>query len=149
MMDEIENSVPKQRKGFQPGRSGNPAGKPKGARHRATVMLETLFDGEAESVARSVVAKAIGGDMTAARLILERICPPRKGRPLTITLTPIHGLADFATAQAEIIAALAEGELTPEEAGEVAKVLDAVGNAIERRDFEARISALEKAGIEK
>jgi hypothetical protein len=37
----------------KPGQSGNPAGKPKGARHRATQMLEKiLLDGAEETVLR-------------------------------------------------------------------------------------------------
>jgi hypothetical protein len=38
--------------GFQPGRSGNPAGRPKGARHRTTLAMKALLDGEAEALTR-------------------------------------------------------------------------------------------------
>ena len=30
---------------FKPGQSGNPAGKPKGARHRTTLAVEALLNG--------------------------------------------------------------------------------------------------------
>jgi hypothetical protein len=33
---------------FQPGQSGNPKGRPRGARHKATLAAEALLDGEAE-----------------------------------------------------------------------------------------------------
>jgi hypothetical protein len=37
-------------KPFTPGCSGNPAGRPKGARNRSTLALETLLDGQAEAL---------------------------------------------------------------------------------------------------
>jgi hypothetical protein len=48
-----ENSGAKQAGRYKPGQSGNPAGKPKGARHRAMQMLEKiLLDGAEETVLR-------------------------------------------------------------------------------------------------
>lgn len=63
-------------KPFRPGQSGNPAGKPKGTRHRATMLAEQLLDGEAEAMIRTVIEKAKQGDMVALRLCLDRIVPP-------------------------------------------------------------------------
>ena len=39
-----------------------------------------------EEIVASVIQAAKGGDMTAARLVLERIAPIRKGRPITLAL---------------------------------------------------------------
>jgi len=75
-----ENSGPNQGGRFQPGRSGNPTGKPKGAKNHVTRLAERLFDDEAEDICRVIISKAKEGDMTAARLIVERLCPPRKDK---------------------------------------------------------------------
>ena len=42
-MAKPENSERKQGGRFQPGQSGNPAGKPKGARHKTTLLAEKLI----------------------------------------------------------------------------------------------------------
>ena len=66
---------------FKPGQSGNPKGKPKGARHKATLAALELLDGEAEALTRKAVDLALEGDTTALRLCLERIAPPARMRP--------------------------------------------------------------------
>jgi hypothetical protein len=106
-------------------------------------MIETLMAGDADAIARSVVNKAIDGDMTAARLVLDRIAPPRKGRSVTLDLPQINGLSDLAMAQGVVIKAVAEGDISPEEATDISRVLEATGTSIERRDLETRIAALE------
>lgn len=68
---------------WKPGVSGNPAGKPRGPRHQATRAAEALLEGEAEGLARIAVEAALSGDVQALRLCLDRILPPRKGRPDT------------------------------------------------------------------
>ena len=78
-----ENGGAKQGGRFQKGRSGNPAGKPKGARHRATLAAEALLDGEAEELTRKAVELALAGDVIALRLCLDRILSPRRERPVT------------------------------------------------------------------
>jgi hypothetical protein len=82
-----ENTAGKQRGSpFQKGQSGNPRGKPKGARNTTTVMAEKLMQNDAKDIVRAVLEAAKGGDMTAARLVLERISPVRKGRPVQLNL---------------------------------------------------------------
>jgi hypothetical protein len=84
-MTEISNPNQKPWQ-FQPGQSGNPAGKPKGARHAITKAAEALLDGETEALTRKCIELAKEGDMVAMRLCLERILPARKSRSVSISL---------------------------------------------------------------
>src|SRR6266478_9460794 len=70
---------------FLRGESGNPAGRPMGARHKATVAAEALLDGEAEALDGKAVEMALAGDGTTLRLCLDRIIPPRRERPVRFT----------------------------------------------------------------
>ena len=62
---------------FTKGQSGNPAGKPKGARHRATLAAEALLDGEAEALTRKGIELALEGNIFALKICLDRILPAR------------------------------------------------------------------------
>jgi hypothetical protein len=66
-------------RGFAPGVSGNPAGRPKGLKDKKTRIAEE-FERDGSKVARVVIDKAMAGDMTAANLVLQRISPPLKTR---------------------------------------------------------------------
>ena len=46
---------------FEKGKSGNPSGRPVGARNRATLAMEALLDGAAEAITRKAVDLAKGG----------------------------------------------------------------------------------------
>ena len=63
---------------FEPGQSGNPAGKAKGTRNKVTLAIEALLDGEAEALTRKAIELAKAGDMAALRLCMDRLAPPRK-----------------------------------------------------------------------
>jgi len=139
-----ENSGPNQGGRFQPGQSGNPAGKPRGARHKTTLLAEKLMQDDAEAVVKAVVDAAKGGDMTAARIVLDRIAPARRDSPVTIALPKIESAADAAKAMAAILAAVASGAVTPSEADQVAKIVAAFVSTLEASEFEARLRALEK-----
>ena len=140
-----ENSAGNQRgRPFEKGRSGNPAGKPKGARHKTTLLAEKLLQDDAEAVVKAVVDAAKGGDMTAARLVLDRIAPARRDNPVAFTLPEVTSAADAANAMGSILAAVAAGELTPSEGAEVAKLLDGFTRTLEAKEFERRLHALEQ-----
>lgn len=143
-----ENSGPKQartRTGkFAPGVSGNPAGKPKGARHRVTLLAERLMEDDAEAVVRAVIDAAKAGDVGAAKLVLDRLCPPRKDRAVEFELPPIKTAADVCTAQAAVIEAVAAGDVTPQEGAAIAGLLEHGRRAIETTDLEQRLAQLEQ-----
>jgi hypothetical protein len=130
---------------FKSGQSGNPAGKPRGTRHRATMLAEQLLDGEAEAIVRKVIEKAKHGDPIALRLCLDRIVPPRRDRPVRFTIPELNSADDASKAMAAITAAVARGELTPTEAAELSSVITAYVKAIEATEIERRLQALEGA----
>jgi Family of unknown function (DUF5681) len=115
-----ENSARKQRGApFQKGQSGNPSGKPKGTRNRTTVLAEKVMQADAEDIVRAVINAAKCGDMTAARLVLDRISPVRRGRPVQLDLPPVRTASDIAEAMATLTMAVASGGVTPDEAASV------------------------------
>jgi Family of unknown function (DUF5681) len=133
---------------FVKGKSGNPAGRPIGARHKTLVALESLFDNEGEALSRKCVAMAMDGDGVAMRLALERILPPRRDRPISFRLPPLEKPEDALAAVSAIVDGVASGEITASEAGELSKLIDAFARTIETVSYGDRIAALEagKAG---
>ncbi|QEE37609.1 MULTISPECIES: DUF5681 domain-containing protein [unclassified Methylobacterium] len=137
--------MPSEETQFGAGRSGNPAGRPKGARNRATQAVEALLDGEAEALTRKAIEMALSGDGPAMRLCLDRLCPPRKDKTITFTLPEIETAADLTKATKALLHGVADGEITPSEAAELSKLVDAHTKAIEAVDLATRLSALEHA----
>jgi hypothetical protein len=130
---------------FKPGQSGNPSGRPKGARHRTTVAIEALLEGEGEALTRKAIELAKAGDMQALRLCMDRLAPPRKDRSVSFEFPRIESVKDAPKAMAAIAAAVADGELTPMEAAELGKVVDSYTRSVETADLAARLARLEQA----
>jgi hypothetical protein len=126
----------------RPFERGNP-GRPKGARHKATVAAEALLDGEAQALTRRAVELAMEGDTTALRLCLERIIPPRKDRPVSFAIPQIANANEAATLMNALLAAVASGDVTPSEASEIARVIGGYIEALKASEFETRLSVLE------
>lgn len=122
---------------------GNP-GRVPGSRNRATVIAAQLLDGEAEALTRTAIDKALEGDTVALRICLERLVPPRKDAPITIEMPPVASAEDTVAASSAVLAAVAAGEITPEEAGRLMTLLTAHRSIIEVGDLERRIAALEE-----
>jgi Family of unknown function (DUF5681) len=74
---------------FEPGQSGNPGGRQPGSRNKATLAAAALLDDEAEGLTRKAVAAALGGDMLAMKLCLERLLPRCRERPVRFRLPRI------------------------------------------------------------
>jgi hypothetical protein len=127
-------------KPFSRGNSGRPAG----SRNRVTVAIEELFADEGEMVARKVIERALGGDGLAQRLVLDRICPPRKGRVVEFDMPAVKTAADVVAALGAALQALGAGQLTPEETATIATALAVQRQSLEVADLERRIDLLEE-----
>lgn len=143
MAERPANTGRKQDGTFKAGRSGNPAGRPKGSRHKASLAVDALLQGEVEELTRAAITKAKEGDAPALRLCLDRIAPARKDSPVSFALPPIKSAADTVSASASLLDAVASGEVTPDEASRVMALLTAHKALVETGDLEARIMALE------
>ena len=124
-------------------------GRPAGARNRATLAAEELLDGEGEKLIRKAVALALKGNVTCLRLCLDRLLPPRRDRPVHFAIPNLNSAADASAAMAAITTAVAEGDLTPAEAAELSRVIEAYVKAIEATEIERRLKALEAGFIRK
>ncbi len=144
-MTRAAKTAKKQGRPFKKGKSGNPAGRPQGSRNKATLAMERLLNGEADRLTQKAVDLAMKGDTTALRLCLERLCPPRKDWPVTFDLPPMKVPADAVAAMSALLAAVAQGEVSPGEAQTIATVIEAQRRVIECEDHEKRLRALEEA----
>ena len=130
---------------FAPGTSGNPNGRPRGARNKATLAAEALLEGEAEALTRKLVDKAKEGDIGALRFCLDRICAPRRDRVVTIEMPEIGSLQDAGKAATTIFAACAAGEISTGEAADLLALLTTLLRLLEGGEIEARLKAVEDA----
>jgi hypothetical protein len=122
---------------------GNP-GRPRGARHKTTLAIQALLDGEGEALTRKAVEMALEGDGTALRLCLERIVPPRKDAPVRFDIPRMKSARDAVKAAGAVIDAVASGDLTPTEGAHVMALVDGFRRTLETSDLEARVLALEE-----
>jgi hypothetical protein len=144
MSAAAENAAGKQRgRPFVRGKSGNPAGKVRGTRNKVTVACEGLMGQYAQQVTARVVKRAAEGDMVAARLILDRVVPIRRGRPVRLKLPDLVDAASVMAAQAALLSEVARGNLTPEEAESVSAMLGAYLKTVETVDIDRRLRDVE------
>ena len=123
---------------FEPGRSGNPSG-----RRRGEVKLARLRAGLAEclpAVLQVLQERALGGDLVAVRLILERTLPQLKPAEQCV---PLPGMAGTLHQQAEAVTeAISSGVLPPSQGAHLLQAVAALAKLLDI-DFEARLQALE------
>src|SRR4249919_2174101 len=129
----VPTSKESQAMPFEKGQSGNPAGRPRGSRSRATMALQDMLERDAESIARTAINLAKHGNIAALRICMDRLLPPRRHEPVTLDLPPLDKVADTVAATSAIVAAVAAGDLTAAEAADLAKVVDVHVQALDRR----------------
>lgn len=126
---------------WKPGQSGNPAGKAKGTLNKKTLVAKAL-DERAEDVAKAMIAKALEGDTSAGRLVLERVQAPKRseGTRVNFQLNTDASVADQAR---QVLAAMASGEVDVEIGQIFLNSLSTFSGLIEHTELAKRITELE------
>jgi hypothetical protein len=134
-----------QRRGrpFEPGQSGNPAGRPKGSRNKMTLMAEQLLDASGEQIVALVIQRALAGDPSAMNLCFGRLVPKRE-RAVTFDLPPIDTPQDLRTASAAVVQHCQDGTLSPHEAVKVMAVISSRAQALGWADQYDRVAEIEQ-----
>ncbi len=128
---------------FLPGKSGNPAGRPKGSRNRHSLLRESLVTAsEAREVVAKLVESAKAGDTAAAGILMDRLWP--KLRPQAPVAQFDLPAADLAQQAEAVVREMADGRLPVEQGSQILGSLSAVARIKEVSEFEKRLEALEK-----
>ena len=139
------NARPKADTRWKPGQSGNPKGMKRGSRHRASLLAESLLDGETDRITRRCIYEAIRGDTVALRLCLERLLPPVRSRPISFKLPALRTTSDALEAISSIVEGVSRGALLAEEAQALTDMVAVFIKALEVTALEDRLAVLEKA----
>ena len=108
---------------FQPGQSGNPAGRPPGSLNRKTLALQAAMAKRAEEIVRRAMDRAKEAEPAPMRPSRERD-PAGHERRIAIALPVIKTPEDARAALAVVTAALAAGDLAISEASDLVSTID-------------------------
>ena len=125
--------------GWKPGQSGNPAGRKPGTGEVA--RLRAAIAEHVPPIIAKLTAAALAGDVSAARLLLERVIPPLKASEETAALSlPDGTLTEQGRA---VLGAVAIGDLAPGQGAALLASLGTLAKLTETDELERRIQALE------
>jgi len=127
---------------FKPGTSGNPDGRPQGSKNRATKLLEAL-DADVPALLTVTKEKALQGDMTAMRLLLERVLPVRKPVAPMLELVELEDAVTLTAKAQAVIAGVARGTVPPDIAGLLITAIGATAKVLEVDELDKRVAQLE------
>lgn len=119
--------------------SGNP-GRPPGSRNRSSLFAESLLAEERVNLVRKAVSLALAGNVEMLKFLLGRLLP--RNRLLKIELHPIHTSHDAVAALGDVLRAVTEGTITPDEAASVASLIETTVNSTQAKQPARSAAAL-------
>lgn len=134
------------RTSFKPGQSGNPAGKKpgSGALQKLRAELQVVMP----EIVTQLIDMALGGDLQAMRLLLDRGYPPTKAteQPVEIDMPDDGSLTIQGRA---VLSAVARGDLAPGQGAQLLAAIGSLARVIEIDELTQRIDKLEAANVSK
>lgn len=124
---------------FKPGQSGNPAGRPKD-KTPATLLRKSIVN-EMPEIVKTLVDLAKNGDVQAAKVLLDRVCPPLRPQALPIEVEMGDTLPNTG---GNILSAILSGDIPPDIGSILIKALTDQGKLIELQEIAERLKRLEK-----
>jgi hypothetical protein len=124
---------------WRAGQSGNPKGRPAGVGKVA--QIRAAIEEHVPELLKALVTKALGGDVGAARLLLERtIAPLRAVEPAQALTLPDGTLTEQGRA---VLKAVAAGELAPAQGASLLSAIGSLARVSEIDELLTRVEALE------
>lgn len=127
---------------WKPGQTGNPKGRPPG--QSAITRMRATLAADVPEILAGLVAAAKGGDVQAARLILERVLPPVKAIEQAVELQLPDG-GTLTTQGRAVLSAVASGVLAPGQGAALVSAIGTLARVTEIDELSARITKLEGA----
>jgi hypothetical protein len=124
---------------FQPGQSGNLAGRRPGTGKIA--QLRKRIERDVPEILEAMTKAAKGGDTTAAKLLLERVVPALKPVDGPVKVNVGESLTE---AGENILRDAGGGEITPDQAGKLLQGLGAQARVEEIAAIKGRLEAVER-----
>jgi hypothetical protein len=116
---------------FAKGRSGNPAGRPKGARNRQSLIEEQLLDAGPDLL-ETAIRRALDGDQPMLRALIGRALP-RAPEPTIALDLPEGAEADDDAVFAVLVRAVADGAISPGEGLRLGRLVALRARVAERK----------------
>jgi hypothetical protein len=147
-----ETKPKKHRARYRPGTSGNPKGRPKGAKgqnDKHTAMASRLANRiGAKSFGKIVdvlVTAALEGDTHAATLLLQRLWPAPRTRLVSFPMPKIETAEDVKMVITGLLNGVSQGVLTADEAGTLAGIASKLGEAVAEADFSRHLEKIQES----
>lgn len=124
---------------WEPGTSGNPAGRPSGKGQIA--QLRAAIGERVPAILEKLINQATSGDVGAARLLLERVVPPLKAEELPVAFELQPGT--LMARSAAILEAVAIGNLSAATGTQLIAAIASLARVTEVDELARRIDLLE------
>jgi hypothetical protein len=126
---------------YQKGESGNPNGRPKGVISHRKFREAILKD--APEIIESMITLAKSGDVSAAKIVLDRVFPTMKPGDSLLSLPMTGNLSDDAR---QVLISVGNGAITPDQGSKLLSCIGSLAKVIEIDELIRRVEALEAAG---
>lgn len=131
---------------YKKGESGNPEGRPNGARNKRSILRDALnnvySDGES-GFWLAVAEKAREGDAHAISMVGSRLIAPLKATDTPIQLEGLDG-GSLTEKAGKIISHMGSGDISPSEATSMIHAITGLCRVQEIEDLSKRLEALER-----
>lgn len=127
---------------WQPGQSGNQAGRAKGSINVATRLRKMI---DVEAIVKKLETAALAGDVKAARTLLERALPVYRATAEPVQVAAIRGAETLTDKARAVLEAVADGSVPPDIGAQLVAAIGTVARVAEVDELLRRIEALESA----